>query len=353
MNKKWLSASLAAVLSLSLLAGCGGTKDTTASGGAAAGGETKPVTLKLSHQFPAATTTEGDFRGQIAERFKAEVEKRSNGSIKVEIYPSSSLMKPKEQYDGLLTGALDLSIYPLDYAGGKVPQYGITLMPALVQNHAQAQAWKDAEIGKKIDEITQANGVKILTWVWNAGAIGSAGDPIVAPSDIKPGMKTRAAGKLVEEMLASAGAGITSMASSEIYSAMQTGVLDAAITSASSFGSYKLYEVSKSYTTSEKNTFWFMFEPLIVSNKTFEKLSPEQQQILTDVGAELQQFAYEASEQDDANTSALFREKGIKVVDMSDEAFAQWQELAKPIWEKFANSVEGGKELMNLAQQAK
>lgn len=346
MKKKWLSATLAAVLSLSLLAGCGATKDT-----AATGGET--VTLKLSHQFPAATTTEGDFRGQIAERFKAEVEKRSNGTIKVEIYPSSSLMKAKEQYDGLLSGAIDLSIYPLDYAGGKVPQYGITLMPALVQNHAQAQAWKDAEIGKKIDEITQANGVRILTWVWNAGGIGSVGDPIVAPSDITPGMKTRAAGKLVEKMLASAGAGITSMSSSEIYTALQTGVLDAAVTSATSFNSFKLYEVVKSYTTSEKNTFWFMFEPLIVSNKTWEKLSPEQQKILAEVGADLQQFAYEASENDDANTSKVFREKGVQVVDMTDEAFAEWQKLAKPIWDEFGSSVEGGKELIELAKQAK
>lgn len=350
MKKKWLSASLAAVLSLSLLAGCGGATETSSGG---ASGSAEPVTLKLSHQFPAATTTEGDFRGQIAERFKAEVEKRSNGSIKVEIYPSSSLMKPKEQYDGLLTGAIDLSIYPLDYAGGKVPQYGITLMPALVQNHAQAQAWKDAEIGKKIDELTQKNGVKILTWVWNAGAIGSVGEPITGPDDITAGMKTRAAGKLVEEMLASAGAGITSMASSEIYSAMQTGVLDAAITSASSFGSFKLYEVVKSYTTSEKNTFWFMFQPMIISMKTWEKLSPEQQEIVAGVGADLQQFAYDASKQDDANTSNLFREKGVQVVDMSDEDFAAWQQLAKPIWDKFATSVEGGQELMDLAQQAK
>jgi TRAP-type C4-dicarboxylate transport system substrate-binding protein len=349
-KNKWISGSLAAVLALGLLAGCGGTKDAAAP---AAGGEVKPITLKLSHQFPAATTTDGDFRGQIAMKFAEEVEKRTNGQVKVEVYPSSSLMKAKEQYDGLLTGAIDLSIYPLDYAGGKVPQYGITLMPALVQNHKQAQAWKDAEIGKKIDEITQKNGVKILTWVWNAGAIGSTGDPIVAPSDIKPGMKTRAAGKLVEQMLASAGAGITSLASSEIYSAMQTKVLDSAITSASSFGSFKLYEVVKSYTTSEKNTFWFMFEPLLVSNSTWEKLSPEHQKVLEEVGQELQEFAYKASEEDDAATTKLFKEKGVNVVDMSDEAFAQWKELAKPIWAEFAKSVEGGEELMKLAQEAK
>jgi TRAP-type C4-dicarboxylate transport system substrate-binding protein len=360
-RNKWLSVSLAIVLALGLLAGCGATKETSApapapsSGGSSSGGssEVKPITLKLSHQFPAATTTEGDFRGQIAMKFAAEVEKRTNGQVKIEVFPANSLMKAKEQYDGLLSGAVDLSVYPLDYAGGKIPQLGITLMPALVQNHKQAQAWENAEIGKKIEEIVEKNGVKILVWVWNAGGIGVNGEPIVAPSDVKPGMKIRAAGKLVEKMLAEAGAGITSMASSEIYSAMQTNVLDAAVTSASSFASYKLYEVVQSYTTSEKNTFWFMFEPLLISNATWEKLTPEQQKILEEVAAEVQPFAYQASEDDDAATSKVFREKGVKVVDMTDEAFVQWQELAKPVWAGFAKNVEGGQELLDLALQAK
>lgn len=355
-TSKWVSASLAIVLSFGLLAGCGGSKDASAptnSGTASGASDVKPITLKLSHQWPAATATTGDFRGQLAERFKEEVEKRTNGAVKIEIYPSSSLVKEKEQYDAMLQGALDMSVYPLDYAGGKVPQFGITLMPAMIKNHEIADKWKDAAIGKKIDEIANKNGIRILTWVWNAGAIGATSDPIVYPSDIKPGMKIRAAGKRVEAMLASAGAGITSMSSAEIYSAIQTKVLDAAITSASSFGSYKLYEQVKSYTTSEKNTFWFMFEPLIISNSTWDKLTPEQQKIFTEVGNELQDFANKASAADDAATTKLFKENGVKVIDMPDDAFAQWEQLSKPIWEEFAQKVDGGKELVELAQQVK
>ena len=65
-----------------------------------------------------------------------------------------------------------MSVYPLDYASGDVPAFSITLMPAMVRNHAQAQNWQDAEIGNKVEQMTEENGVKILTWVWNAGAIG-------------------------------------------------------------------------------------------------------------------------------------------------------------------------------------
>ncbi|GAB7386857.1 TRAP transporter substrate-binding protein DctP [Bacillaceae bacterium] len=359
-TKRWFALTIVLMLVMSTVIGCGGNSSSepatsqqgsseNASGSSGASGET--LTLKLSHQWPQATADEGDFRSRLAVKFAEEVEKRTNGQVKIEIYPSSSLVKAQEQYEAMLGGALDMSVYPLDYAGGKVPQFGVTLMPALVKNHKQAQGWKDAEIGKKIEEIAEKNGIKILVWVWNAGAIGSKGEPIVTPKDIKPGMKMRAAGKLVEEMLASAGAGITSMASSEIYSALQTGVLDAAVTSASSFSSYKLYEQVDSFVSSRKNTFWFMFEPLVISLNTWNKLSPEQQKIFQEVAAELQPFAYEESIKDDENVTKLFEEKGVKVVDMDDQAFAQWLELAKPVWDKFAQEVEGGKELIDLAQK--
>ncbi|HEX6923644.1 MAG TPA: TRAP transporter substrate-binding protein DctP [Bacillales bacterium] len=356
--KKLFSLGLALVLLAGILSACGGggsDNGGNASGGSeggdSGGSSSEPVTLKLSHQWPKPTGDGGDFRAILAKKFAEKVKEKSNGNIKIEIYPSSSLVKSKQQYKAMLNGSLDMSVYPLDYAGGKVPQYGITLMPALVKNHDTAQAWETSEIGKKLDEITQENGVKILVWIWNAGAIGSMGEPVVSPKDVKDGMVMRAAGDRVEAMLKAAGAGITSMSSSEMYQAFQTGVLDAGVTSNSSFASYKLYEQVKSYTSSLQNTFWFMFEPLLISMDTWNSLSPEQQKIINEVAAELQPWAYSASEKDDERVTKLFKDKGVNVVPMTDEAFQQWVELAKPIWEDFAKNVEGGKELMEMAKQ--
>lgn len=314
----------------------------------AASGEAELV-LRLSHQWPAATTEEGDFRSVLAEKFGAMVAERTNGAIEIQQYPAQSLVKATEQYDALVRGAIDMSVYPFDYAGGKIPQFGITLMPAMVRNHNQAIAWETSEIGRMIEEIAEENGMKILVWVWNAGAIGVKGDPIVRPSDIRQGMQIRAAGSRVEEMLASAGAGITSMPSSEIYSALQTNVLDAAVTSNSSFASYKLYEQVDSFTTSTENTFWFMFEPLVISTKMWEQLTPEQQQIFEEVAAELQPWAYEASEADDIYVAELFKEQGVNVVDMDDDAFQEWVDLSIPVWDNFAETVDGGAELLEAA----
>jgi TRAP-type C4-dicarboxylate transport system substrate-binding protein len=338
--KVWkLVAGVALVLGLAV--GCGG-----------ASSDSGQVTLRLSHQWPKATAEEGDFRSVIAQRFKEQVEKETNGDVKIEISPNGSLVEPTEQFDSITQGATDMSVFPLDYAAGNVPAFSITLMPAMVSNHAQAQNYQDEEIGKKIEQMTEDNGVKILTWIWNAGAIGvRKGDPITSPDDVEKGNTTRAAGVRVEEMLESIGFGISSMPSSEIYNGMQTGTLDSAITSASSFSSYRLYEQVDSYTSPTENTFWFMFEPLIIGTQQFEELTPEQQEIVEKAGRDLQDYAYTASEKDDQRVEDEFRENDVTIATINDADFAKWQEVSEPVWDNFAEEVEGGEELIDLAKQ--
>lgn len=345
-SKRALVAALSA--SALTLAACGGGE-----GGESGSGGESTQTLRLSHQWPAPQGDEGDFRSVIAQRFADAVDEKTDGSVEVKVFPNATLSEPTEQYDAMTSGAIDLSVFPLDYASGQVPEFSITLMPTLPRSHAEAQKWEGAEIGKRIDEITQENDVRILTWVWNAGAIGSKGDPIVVPDDISSGMKMRAAGSYVEEMLKNAGAGISSLPSSEIYSAMQTGVLDAAVTSTGSFASYNLQEQVASFTSpTEDYTFWFMFEPLIISNSAWDKLSPEQQKAVEEAGAELQDFAYEAAEEDDARVEKIFADAGVEVVAMDEAAFSEWQTLAEDVWADFAKNVEGGDELLELAKKA-
>ena len=345
-RRHFLKAAGGAAASAALLgaAGCGG------SGGGSGGG--KVTRLRLSHQWPQATSDSGDFRALIAQRFAEQVKQKTNGEVEVKIYPNASLVEPTEQYKAMSRGALDMSVFPLDYASGEVPQFSATLMPSLVKSHKQAQMWQDAEIGKRVIEMTESNGIKVVTWVWNAGGIGvRRGAPVVSPDEIKSGMVARAAGSWVERMLKTAGYSITSMPSSEIYSAMQTGVLDVAVTSASSFCSYRIYEQVESYTSPSDNTFWFMFEPLIIAKDKFDQLGSDVQQVIEEVGAGLQQFAYEASAKDDTTCEKTFKDAGVQVATIDDSAFEKWQQASKAIWTQFGSEVEGGKELIDLANE--
>ncbi|MGN6575502.1 MAG: TRAP transporter substrate-binding protein DctP, partial [Nocardioides sp.] len=318
-----------------------------------ASGECGDVTLRLSHQWPAATGGEdGDFRSELAQQFADKVAEATDDQVEVKIFPNSSLVESTEQYDAMMEGSVDASVFPLDYASGRVPDFSITLMPAMIRNHEEAQAWQDAEIGKRLTEVLDDNGIQVLTWVWNAGAVGSKGGAVVSPEDVKPGMKMRAAGSYVEKMLQDAGAGISSLPSTEIYTAMQTGVLDAAVTSTGSFASYNLQEQVDSFTSPTENTFWFMFEPLIISNKSMDKLCSEQQDAVRQAGADLQDFAYSASEDDDARVEKIFSDAGVDVTTMDDAAFDEWQTLAEKQWDAFAKSAPNGQELMDLAKKA-
>src|SRR5712691_9416143 len=123
-------------------------------------------TLKISHQFPGGTIDEGDFRDRLCRKFAAELEKRTNGEIVGQVYPNSSLMKTVAQFSALRKGALDMSLYPISYAGGEVPETNIGLMPGLVSSYKQGAAWKGAPIGRKFGDFLAEKGVIFVSWIW-------------------------------------------------------------------------------------------------------------------------------------------------------------------------------------------
>jgi TRAP-type C4-dicarboxylate transport system substrate-binding protein len=314
----------------------------------------KPLILKISHQWPGGTIEKGDFRDRLCRIFAKTVGEKSGGALKFEIYPASALFKPVPQYDALLKGALDFCVFPLDYAAGKVPQFSITLMPCIVRDHNQAMRWKDSPIGQEIEKICEQNGMKIITWAWCGGGLATKTKPANKPEDLR-GLKIRAAGKMFEKMLHDGcGAAITSMPSSEIYFALQTGVLDACMTSSSSFESYRLYEQVKYYNSPRKTTTWYMFEPFVISMVTWKKLSPEHQKTLVQVGKDLEKFSLEEAIKDDTEVTDLFKTKGVVVHDMTPEEFNLWISVAKKTaWKEYSEKVKGGKELLEMALAVK
>jgi TRAP-type C4-dicarboxylate transport system substrate-binding protein len=309
------------------------------------------TTLKISHQFPGGTISEGDFRDRLTRMFAEEVTKRTNGNLKFEVYPGSSLMKVNSQFSAMRKGALDMSLVPLNYAGGEVPETNIGLMPGLVTSYQQGAAWKNAEVGKELARILAEKGIVIVSWIWQAGGVASRGKPIVDPSDAK-GMKVRGGSREMDLILKEAGAAVVTLPSNEIYAAMQTGAMDAAMTSSTSFISFRLEEVAKSLTTGRDKAYWYMFEPLMISKTVFERLSKEQQAIVMSVGADMEQFAMKAAQADDIAVAAQYQKAGAKVVDLNAAVVKKWQDIAKATaWKDFAGRNANCANLLALAEK--
>ncbi len=307
--------------------------------------------LKISHQFPGGTVSEGDFRDRLCRMFAAEVEKRSKGSLKFEIYAGSSLMKTNAQISSMRKGALDLSLVPLSYAGGEMPEVNIGLMPGLVTSYEQGYGWKNAEVGKELNRFLLEKGIVVLSWIWQAGGMASRGKPIIEPDDAK-GIKIRGGSREMDLMLKAAGAAVVTLPSNEIYAAMQTGAMEAALTSSTSLISFRLEEVSKSLTTGRKGSYWFMFEPLMMSKAAFDRLTKEQQATIMAVGAELETFARKSAEADDTIVANVYQKAGAKVADMNDGALKKWQAIARTTaWKDYGEKNENCAKLLKLAEK--
>lgn len=307
-------------------------------------------TLKISHQFPGGTADQGDFRDRLVRRFAAEVQKRTDNELAFEIYPGSSLMKTVAQFSALRRGALDMTLYPLAYAGGEVPEVNIGLMPCLVTGYEQGLAWKRQAIGQELERVLDKRGVKIVTWLWQAGGTASRGASVVQPDDVK-GLKIRGGSREMDLMLKAAGGIISSVPSNEIYAAMQTGSLDAAVTSSTSLISFRLEEISKAVTTGRSGSFWFMLEPLLISKQIFDTLPAAHQAAVTEVGTELEAFGLQAAKSDDEDLARVYLKAGITARDMDPAAIGKWKAVAQETaWKDFAARNAACAAMLKLAE---
>lgn len=328
LTRSLISAALTATLSLSAVA--------TAHA---------DITLKASHQWPGG---KGDLRDEMVQIIARDVNDADLG-LKIQVYPGKSLYKPKEQWGAIVKGKLDITAFPLAYAGGRHPEFNLTLMPGLVKNHEHARRLNKSAFMDRIKGIMDDAGVKVLADTWLAGGFVSKKKCVLEPEDVK-GQTFRAAGKAFNQMLAAAGASITSMPSSEIYSGLQTGVLDGANTSSASLVSYRIYEQVTCLTAPGENALWFMYEPILMSKKSFNKLNKAQQDAIVAAGKKAEEFAYEKAKAADQKLVDTYKKAGVKVVTMSAEQAARWREIAnESSYKSFADSVKGGRELLDLA----
>ncbi|MFG5380629.1 TRAP transporter substrate-binding protein DctP [Yoonia sp. R2-816] len=299
--------------------------------------------LRLSHQW-----SDNDVRHKVAQIVADEVATADVG-LEIRIFPTQSLFKAREQYTPLSRGQLDMTVLPLSYAGGLQPAYNLTLMPGLVKNHDHAARLNESPFMEAIEEKMAEDDVMVLVHGYLAGGFAGKETCITSPDDMA-GLQTRAAGRAFEQMLAGAGASIASMASSEIYNAMQTGVLDAANTSSSSFVSYRIYEQVSCYTPAGDYALWFMYQPLLINKSTFDGLTEEQQQALLDGAAKAEEFYLEEAKKEDAASREVFAQAGVEIAEMSEEDFNAWRALAQETsYKAFIEDTPGGQELLDLA----
>lgn len=308
-------------------------------------GSVHAETLKLTHQWP-----QGDGRDKGARRFVDEVVKQ-DPSFKFRIYPGASLISnPLKQIDALAGGSVDLSIFPLIYAVGKAPEFSITILPGAINSVQDAMRFKGTDYEKRLQAVAEKQGFHILTWWWTEGGIADRVRPITTPDTVN-GLKFRGADRTIDTMLKQAGASVFSMPSTELYNAMQSGVLDGLMTSYETFMSMRLYEQVKYATLGGDYTMFVVFQPLVISTKAWNALTPAQKKIF-ERAADATQADFNA-EQDKlkAEVVAKFKSAKVDVHQMTQVEHKQWVDLAKKTaWVDYATISPEAKGLLEAVQ---
>jgi TRAP-type C4-dicarboxylate transport system substrate-binding protein len=286
--------------------------------------------LRLSHQMP-----ESDARHRAARVFVAELKKRAP-SLAVSIHPNSSLIAdPVKQYEALIDGTVEMTVYPMGYASAKFPELSVVTMPGVPSNAEAAGLLKGSEFEEKLQQVCEEKGFRILTWWWLDGGMASRSRAITGPESIKGLTARSGGGNDYNTMLAAAGASILPMPFSEVRASLKEGKLGVAQNSFEAFVSFRFDEVAKFVTVGGYGTLT-VFTPIIISKAVWASLDDGERQALEDAAA-VSNIYLEASQREAQETAIdAFSKAGIKVQPLTFEEYAAWLQIAKDTaWKKY------------------
>ncbi|MEO7854743.1 MAG: TRAP transporter substrate-binding protein DctP [Rubrivivax sp.] len=198
-------------------------------------------TMRISHQFPPTHHTALNL-----DQFGKEVAAATKGRVEVQTFGAAQLFKPNQNHPAVASGKIEAAAILSFQWGGTIPEMSVTIIPYLMTSVAKQKAFIKSDAAKLLDTKMAAKGVTNIAWLvdTNDGIFTSANKPLMVPADFA-GLKIRGLNKLFDAGLSAMGAAPSAMPGSEVYQALQTGVIDAGFTGVEAAYSRKFYEVQK------------------------------------------------------------------------------------------------------------
>ncbi len=298
-----------------------------------------PIVIKFSHVVATDTP-----KGQAAERFKALAEKATNGRVKIEVYPNSQLYKDKEELEALQLGAVQMLAPSLAKFGPLgVKEFEVFDLPYLFPNKEALYRVTEGPVGKSLFAKLNNKGIVGLAYWDNGFKIMSANKPIRMPADFK-GLKLRIqASKVLDAQMRALGANPQVLAFSEVYQALQTGVVDGTENPPSNMYTQKMHEVQKHVTVSNHG---YLGYAVIVNKKFWEGLPADIRASLTKAMAEATTYEKAISQRDNNMALDAIRKAGKTTIHMqTSQEQAAWRAALTPVHKQMEGRV--GKELIS------
>lgn len=275
-----------------------------------------PVKLTLGHG-----AAPGNPRHEASVKFAEIVKTKSNGRIDVQVAPSAQLGDDAAMVTALRTGALDISANSQGAIANAVPEYAAYGMPFMFTTSADAFKLLDGPLGKELSEKSAAKGMIVLGY-WDNGIrhMTNSKRPITKVEDMK-GLKMRTPPDTVlVDIMQALGAEAQQIKFAELYVALQQGVVDGQENPLANIHASKLYEVQKHLALTSH---MFQMTPLVMSKRTWDRLSNDDRKIVQDAAAEATTLQRTLSKQADDQLLEDLKAKGVQVTKVDPASFAK------------------------------
>ncbi len=354
------SAVATVVLVAGLLAGCqrfGGAPEQSAAPAKPAAGQSAPAASGTQQAAPAQklvvkfshVVAEDTPKGKAALKFKEVAEKLSNGSIEVQVFPNSQLYKDAEEFAALQSGAVQYLAPGTAKFSVSVPEWQVFDLPYIFPTTAAAVKVADGPIGQQLYQKLKSQ--KMLgVAIWDNGFryFTNAKHPIKQPSDFQ-GLKFRADGKPAETLVKAFGGTAQVMAFSEVFNALQQGVVDGQLNTFSNIWTEKYPDVQKYMTLS--GTMSYLGYAVVTNADWYAGLQDSQRKILDEAMKEA--TAYErdiAQKENDAGFQKIKDSGKLQIYQLNDSELAAWKKAAQSVYPGYEKQI--GKDLIDAVRNA-
>jgi len=298
----------------------------------------QPIVIKFSHVVAIDTP-----KGKGAERFKQLAEERTKGRVKVEVYPNSSLFKDGEEMEALQLGSVQMLAPSLAKFGPLgVREFEVFDLPFMFDDYAQLHKVTEGPVGQMLFKKLDSKGIVGLAYWDNGLKVMSANKPLRMPDDMR-GLKMRIqSSKVLGDQMRAVGAIPQVMAFSEVYQAMQTGVVDGSENTPSNMFTQKHHEVQK-YTTVTNHG--YIGYAVIANKKFWDALPPDIRTTLEGAMKDATKYANEIAQKENDDALEGIRKSGkSEVIVPTDTQKAAWKKAMLPVHKE--NEARVGKDTL-------
>ncbi|GAB3428030.1 TRAP transporter substrate-binding protein [Massilia solisilvae] len=292
-----------------------------------------PIVIKFSHVVATDTP-----KGQAAERFKELAEKMTKGRVKVEVYPNSQLYKDKEEMEALQLGAVQMLAPSLAKFGPLgVKEFEVFDLPYIFPTKASLYSVTEGPIGKGLLQKLEPKGITGLAYWDNGFKDMSANKPLHAPADFR-GLKMRIqSSKVLDAQMRALGANPQVLAFSEVYQALQTGVVDGTENPPSNMYTQKMHEVQKHLTISNHG---YLGYAVIVNKKFWDGLPADVRAALEKAMAEATTYEKAIAQRDNDMALAAIKKAGkTTVYELNAKEQADWRKAMLPVHKQMESRI--------------